>query len=199
MRFGKLYIGFSFPLLIGALAVMGQERFLLSVIAAAAAHEMAHIITIKIMKGSIIEFRLSFTGAVISFQYTKKSYLKDMLTAASGPAAGIILTGISAIRRNSLFTGTNAMLTLFNLLPVYYTDGGRIAYSLIAYCAGTRSADTGIFVCSCISSLALVILGIFISYSGLFYRILLLSAGTALLGVSVYSVARKKTEVYNHS
>lgn len=65
-----------------------------------------------------------------------------LLVASAGPAAGVLLAGVAQMLRDTMFADAyrhpldllvliNVVISLFNLLPAYPLDGGRIAKSVL--------------------------------------------------------------------
>ena len=96
--------------------------WLLSVAAAAAAHEFAHILAVSLLGGKIHGIRFAATGCVIDCGDMEDG--RRLLSIAAGPACSLLLVGFRRILPKiavcGLFQG------LFNLLPVLPLDGGRI-------------------------------------------------------------------------
>ena len=113
--------------LLGALALLIVPLpWLQAGITAAAVHELSHVLTIYLLGGRISSIRLNPGGARI--MVTGLSYGREILAAFAGPAGSLmlLLSGESRLAICGLTQG------LFNLLPVYPMDGGRILYCLTA-------------------------------------------------------------------
>jgi membrane-associated protease RseP (regulator of RpoE activity) len=93
-------------------------------------------------------------------------YRKDIITAAAGPAASFLLAFLSAVvgryyHHDSAFllAGVSLIFCLFNLLPVFPLDGGRIVYAAIAALGGPDKADAVTAVTGCTVIFALLVAG----------------------------------------
>lgn len=93
--------------------------FLLSV----TVHEAAHLLVLRIVHARIHKLRLTGCGAVIVTD--PLPYRHELLTAAAGPTANLLLLRLNLHRAPELAL-LNLGLFLYNMLPLYPLDGGRI-------------------------------------------------------------------------
>ena len=109
--------------LMGALLLLTLPfPWLMAAIAAAVFHEMCHIGALYLMKTPPVAIRIGFRGAVI--QTAPLDPKESLLCAAAGPIGSLLLFFlIHVFPRLALCA---AVQGLFNLLPVYPLDGGRI-------------------------------------------------------------------------
>jgi Zn-dependent protease/predicted transcriptional regulator len=126
-------------------------------------HEMVHALTARRFGIDVQEIRLWALGGTTQME-TPKAPWAMLATAASGPAASLVLGGVayavtSALRLAqgswSLWTATllwlsaaNLVLGVFNLVPVTPLDGGRILQAVIWWRTGDpdraeRASDLG--------------------------------------------------------
>ena len=97
-------------------------------------HEISHIVTLKIMRGSV---RSLHTGAVgVGLDTSGLSYSAELFVALSGPLMSLILFICFlpfAQKSPMLFFCCISNLIIFtlNILPVYPIDGGRVLYCLL--------------------------------------------------------------------
>ena len=112
----------SFFLLLAFLTLVIPMQWLVSAIMAAATHELAHYIAIRITGNMVYSLELTPRGTVM---HTSAMTLgQELLCAAAGPLGSMLLfCGYPWIPRIALCAGVQGA---FNLLPVGTLDGGRI-------------------------------------------------------------------------
>lgn len=102
-------------------------RWLAAVYLAVLIHELGHIIVMRLQNVTIYSVRFHGCGAVIFSQpMTAK---REWICAAAGPAASLLLLPFLRIYPELAFCGL--CQGLFNLMPVYPFDGGRMIRALI--------------------------------------------------------------------
>ncbi|MDY3225349.1 MAG: hypothetical protein SOW84_05680 [Candidatus Faecousia sp.] len=111
------------------LILMLPLDWLLSGLCAAALHEVGHIIAIYASGGNVLQIRIGVHGAEIRTDLRTTS--QELCCAAAGPAVSLLLL---------LFCRTAPKLALcaliqgvFNLMPVYPLDGGRMLQCLLSW------------------------------------------------------------------
>jgi len=146
-------------------------QFALALIGCLVFHEYGHIRAMKHfgMKTKGI-YLIPFVGGLALSDERINTRWQDVYISIMGPTFGLILSiicvGLYWITGNVFFAGLaafNALLNLFNLLPILPLDGGRILKSI------SFSMNSLIGLIACILGAAI---GVFISYS----------LGLALLG-----------------
>lgn len=93
--------------------------FLLSV----TVHEAAHLLVLRIFHARIHKLRLTGCGAVIVTE--PLDYRRELPVAAAGPTANLLLLRLY-LHRAPEFALLNLGLFLYNMLPLYPLDGGRL-------------------------------------------------------------------------
>lgn len=123
--------------LIGALAVlMLPFRWVLGMVLAAMVHEVFHCIAIFLTGGQVLCVSLGPFGARIDA--SPMSSYKEALCALAGPVGSFSMLLISEQLPEAALCGL--IQGMFNLLPVYPLDGGRILHCLLpeSVCQGFR-------------------------------------------------------------
>jgi stage IV sporulation protein FB len=127
---------FLIPMFLLAAGCAGWELALY--LSAVLLHEAGHLLTLTLFRVGIRSVDLSLTGASIQMDSDLISYKKEILIALSGPLANLLGCGLSVLllrsefcREGMLLFFSNALLCLFNLIPLESLDGGRALYALI--------------------------------------------------------------------
>ena len=102
-------------------------NWLLAAVTAALFHEFCHYLTLKLCGVPIQGIQLSGGGAVISTGPTTAR--QELLCAMAGPLGGLCL--LPLMRYVPRIAICAAAQSLFNLLPIYPLDGGRILRCVI--------------------------------------------------------------------
>lgn len=148
-------------------------------------HELGHLI-IGVMLGfkpdslSINPLGLSINFKVCTQDYNKKIIkgnilsLKKLLIALGGPVVNFIFAIAFVFIKNDLFgiqkeflVYSNLLIGLFNLIPIYPLDGGRIVKNILHIFLGLNNTYS---YTNLISNISIIILTIFSSIGILYAR-----------------------------
>ena len=141
------------------IAVIAAVLFFLSVLG----HELAHALVARRFRMSVTSITLFVLGGVANLAKEPPSAMAEFLMAAAGPATSLVIGGIGiglAVVAPSLFQAVPALqpiqpiasyigrvniaLAVFNLLPGFPLDGGRVFRSIIWGLLKDRLAATRI-------------------------------------------------------
>lgn len=165
-------------------------------------HELAHLIcgvllgfkpdTLKIMPfGFCIEFETNLQDYNIKIAKSNILTIKKILIALAGPLINflIVIVGIVFnIDKNIIFS--NLLIVLFNLIPIYPLDGGRILKNLFKLLVGNKKANRYI---NTTSNIFMIILTMLSSILILFYK----NISIFLLIIMLWVLVIKENKRYN--
>lgn len=160
--------------ILGVILIFFGEGYLFLVyIFTAVVHEFAHMITASFYKCRTNEIVLYPYGAVLYGEFSNLKPSEEAIVAISGPCfnlfVALIFTALWWLMPEIyVYTDTvvvtNISIALFNLLPVYPLDGGRILMSFLKIKTGIKRAYKIVkllgMIC-CIAFFVLYILSIF--------------------------------------
>lgn len=102
-------------------------RILLAAVLAAGVHELCHLGAIRLLEGQAGPLRLRVGGAALEFGGL--SPIQEAAAALAGPFGSLLLLGFHQIYPELALCGLGQ--GLFNLLPIFPLDGGRILLGLM--------------------------------------------------------------------
>lgn len=162
----KITISFTFFALIILLVIFNKNDFLYFTCIFAIFHEFGHLFALNKFGVKISEFKISLFGANIKTESFKKIPIKnEIIILFSGPLINftfsIVLCFINLFIKNEMFNKLiliNLGLAIFNLLPFYNFDGGKIIETLLKYKFKEKTAD---ILLTCISIIVLIPITLF--------------------------------------
>lgn len=137
LKLGKICIAFDFSFFasVALLTVLGNNYAVLG-LAACIWHELGHLLIMKIF--GIGTKRILFYGAGIKIVPDKQLRFTDfeteLLVLMGGSLANFAVAavfGLSDSFEIKLFSVINAVIGVFNLLPLQYLDGGKLIIAVI--------------------------------------------------------------------
>lgn len=185
----NIKISFSFFALIILLICFNKTDILLISIISAITHELGHLIALIVFKINILEISFSILGGNIKKEiFNKTNYKQDVLIYFSGPLFNLIIGIIFYILFNcshinllyNLFL-INIFLFIFNLLPFYNFDGGKIIISLLKLKLDEKTAENILAIISILVLVPFAYYSIFIFFNNNANFHLLLISGYMLL------------------
>ena len=157
----KITLSFTFFALIILLVIFNKNDFLYFTCFFAIIHELGHLFTLNKFGVKICKLKISLFGANIKTESFKRiSIKKEIIILLSGPLINLCLSAvlyfvnliIENIDFNNLIS-INLGLGIFNLLPFYNFDGGKIIEILLKSKLNEKISET---IVSCISFAVLI-------------------------------------------
>lgn len=123
-------------------------------------HELGHLLAGVILGFSPRSFTILPFGATIGFRISNNDYnkkiknasilsIKKLIIALAGPITNLIIVFISVIFElepfgisNNMIIYSNILIIVFNLLPIYPLDGGRIIKNVLHIIYGLKKSYT---------------------------------------------------------
>ncbi len=126
----------GFFLLLALAAAWGAGEVLPHVLLSALCHELGHLLMLWCVGVCPQRITLHAGGVEIRAAGQEKlSYGGEILCVLAGPAVNLALAVLFArVSHDYLFAGANAILAVYNLLPIRNLDGGRLLYLTLAWC-----------------------------------------------------------------
>jgi len=134
-KFTKLRVSPLCLAVLGGALLCGAGEVLPLVLLAALCHELGHLFVLWLYRVPVEEILLTPLGAVIAApEQERLSYGAELFAVLAGPAVNLILALIFArVSGDYLFAGANAILGLYNLLPILGLDGGRALFLFLSW------------------------------------------------------------------
>ena len=162
----KITVSFTFFALIILLVIFNKNDFLYFTCFFAIIHELGHLFTLNKFGVKICELKISLFGANIKTESFKRiSMKKEIIVLLSGPLINLCFSAVlyllNFIIKNVDFNNLisiNLSLGIFNLLPFYNFDGGKIIEILLKSKLNEKISET---IVSCISFAVLIPLILF--------------------------------------
>lgn len=156
------WLAFSYYTQGGSAAAAGRVGFILLLFACVLLHEFGHAIAAKAFGINTPDITLLPIGGVARLERMPEKPSQELIVALAGPAVNLVIalalflvigfrdvTDTGAVEAPSMLTKLmviNVWLVLFNLLPAFPMDGGRVLRALLAtrlnYARATQIAAT---------------------------------------------------------
>ena len=128
----------GFPAFLAAVWYFDSCGIFWPFLAAMTVHELAHAAVLLLLGGRIESVRLSF--AQVELRTGLLSDRTELWSTAAGPGINL-LCGWLFRRWMPAFAAVSLLLALFNLLPVWSLDGGRLLRTLLRMRWGAAGVD----------------------------------------------------------
>ena len=146
-------------------------------------HELSHIVVALLLKVDIKEIVLLPIG--VNAKYDEKiSGVKEFVISLAGPLASFLF---AILFKDIKFVFMNISVAIFNLIPIYPLDGGKILRNFFAILFGKKKGRKLAYIVTKIFiTLLLLISIILVAYFKNYYAL--------LLGICIYSIAKEELE-----
>lgn len=124
----RLSVSVGFCLMLSLMLLLMPLRWLFSAVVAAILHEFCHYIVILLFCGRVAGVKFYAFGARMPLP--EMSRCREFLCAMAGPAGGLLLTLLAPIFPRLAICGF--LQSVYNLLPIYPLDGGRMLSALLS-------------------------------------------------------------------
>ena len=104
--------------------------YFLSIFVAVLVHELAHTVVAKKFNHYVEHVYLDLLNGAAAIDTTYSPYNQTILIVAAGPLSNLALWFIGSYLGLDIFTQINMFLFIFNILPIYPMDGGRICKAI---------------------------------------------------------------------
>lgn len=104
-------------------------KWVLAWLGAVAIHEAGHLLALVLCGVRIYDFQINLNGAKIVTEQMQGQ--QTLITTLAGPLIGAV--PILFARLNPHLAVCSALLTLYNIMPLYPLDGGRVLYCVVSF------------------------------------------------------------------
>ena len=126
MKSPEIRISAGFYIAAAAAVLLLPWNVMISFAAASAVHELGHLAMLRCCRVPVHQIRLGIFGAGLSTAAMPPR--QELICAAAGPAGSLLLVCFS--RQFPMIALFGTVQGLFNLLPIYPLDGGRVLRSI---------------------------------------------------------------------
>jgi stage IV sporulation protein FB len=174
------WYGISAGIQRGQTAAIEATLFILAVFACVLLHEYGHVLTARRYGIDTRDITLLPIGGVANIERMPDRPSQELVIAVAGPAVNIVIAGVLLVLFGRSFTperiaeieqgrldfvtqliSVNIALVLFNLLPAFPMDGGRVLRALLAMRLGRLRATQIAAIIGQIVAFGLGFLGLF--------------------------------------
>ena len=175
-------------------------------------HELGHLLAGLLMGMKPEKIEIMPFGVSISFKINAKEYnkkikkgnvleIKKIIVALAGPITNFIIILIACnlkinLIKSLLIIYTNFLIMIFNLLPIYPLDGGRILKGILHIICGKRKSEKYTKIISNITVIAITTISSILILYVHNISILLIDMYLWYLVLKENSIYKKREEIY---
>lgn len=132
-------------------------------------HEIGHLIAGLLLGLKVKNITIMPFGVSVNFEdYSNKYIIKKIIIATAGPLVNLVIVILGMYNNwNEDVIYANALIGMFNLIPLYPLDGGRILKYIIQLTTNSKEAETFAYK---LSNILIVILTLISSIGILFMQ-----------------------------
>lgn len=160
-----------------------QIRMYLIIMLFSILHEMGHIMAGLILKMKLEKIELMPFGLSVSFSKGFTTNIKEIFVALAGPIMSLALAIIGS--EFEVIVYSNILICLFNLIPLYPLDGGRIIKGILHIILGSEKSEN---ITNKISNVTIIILTVISSIAVYYYK----NIAIFLICIFLWSLALKE-------
>ena len=160
-----------------------QIRMYLIIMMFSILHEMGHIMAGLILKMKLEKIELMPFGLSVSFFKGITTNIKEIFVALAGPIMSLALAIIGS--EFEVIVYSNILICLFNLIPLYPLDGGRIIKGILHIILGSEKSEN---ITNKISNVTIIILTVISSIAVYYYK----NIAIFLICIFLWSLALKE-------
>ena len=149
------------------LLLLGIDKFI-SIFIAVLVHELAHTYMAKKLNHYVDHVYLDLLNGAAAIDTSYSSYKDTIKIVAAGPISNLLLFGIGSLLMSVIpssfletFCFINILLFIFNILPIYPLDGGRISKACMQWLTTPSTGRKYNGYLSMVTSILLMIFGIY--------------------------------------
>jgi len=164
------FLGFRQAGIPGALTA---STFVMMLFGIVLLHEMGHVAVAKRFGINTHSITLHILGGLAAIEKEPETPREEIYIALAGPAVNIALLLLSipfvllSVPGSIEFAVINFIMGVFNLVPAYPMDGGRVFYALLSMKYGPKISKKISLRTTIVFAIAFVVVGSYMSWIGL--------------------------------
>lgn len=176
-------------------------------------HELGHLLAGILCGMKPEKLEIKPYGVSVSFKLFPKDYnikigqgnkleIKKIIVALAGPLTNLLIIIVSLNLPIEIFTKlmiiySNILITIFNLIPIYPLDGGRIVKSILHICYGKRKSEKYINNISFVSLIIVTFISSILIYMVENIAIFIIVIALWIMYIAEDIKYKRKIEIYN--